>query len=338
MKTYRLGEGTGPDRLVLEDGPDLAPGAHEVLMRVRATALNYRDRMIVENRYGAGIRKGVIPLSDGAGEVVAVGDKVKRAKVGDRIAGTFFADWPGGRFRAANGATQRGSHEDGMLAEFRVIAEQSFVHIPQHLSFVEAATLPCAAVTAWVALTGGRGITAGDTVLTLGTGGVALFAVQLAKALGARVVSTTSSREKAERLKALGADTVINYAETPDWDRAVREATGGEGADCVIEIGGADTLERSIRSASIGGEIALIGAASRSGTTLDMSVFAGAIVTLRRIAVGSRADFEAMNRAISVHRLRPVIDRVFPFEEAREALRYFASGTHVGKVVIEHGA
>jgi NADPH:quinone reductase-like Zn-dependent oxidoreductase len=210
--------------------------------------------------------------------------------------------------------------------------------MPSHLSFEEAATLPCAAVTAWVALTGHRRVTAGDTVLTQGSGGVSIFALQLARLLGAEVIGTTSSVAKAERLKALGAVAVINYIETPEWHEKVAELTDGRGADCVVEIGGPATLANSIRSLAVGGHISLIGSSlSRSGITLDPLLLGGRGMTLGSISVGSRADFESMNRAIAQHRLRPVIDRVFPFEAAQDAYRHFESRAHFGKVVISHG-
>ncbi|MDO8288565.1 MAG: NAD(P)-dependent alcohol dehydrogenase [Parvibaculum sp.] len=336
MKTYRFNAEEGLNSLICTETETPVPAAHEVLVRVRATSLNYRDLMLIENRYGQPARPGVIPLSDGAGEVVAVGAGVTRAKVGDRVAGTFFAGWIGGPFSRAAGATQRGSAEDGFLATHRVIGEESFVHIPDYLSYEEAATLPCAALTAWNTLTQGRGIRAGDTVLTLGTGGVSLFAVQLAKALGARVVSTTSSDKKGERLTALGADHVINYSAEPDWHKAVRRVTGGEGVDCVVEVVGAATLEKSLKSVAIGGDIGLIGGVGGGKGSLDLVALSQAIVTLRRIIVGSRVDFEAMNRALVVHKLHPVIDRVFPFADAPAAYRHLASAAHVGKIVIAH--
>lgn len=336
MKTYRIAAAGDLESLVCEDAADPTPAAHEVLVRVMATSLNYRDLMIIEDRYGQPIRPGVIPLSDGAGEVIAVGEGVTRAKAGDRVAGTFFADWVGGPFSRGLSMTQRGSFQDGFLATHRIIGEESFVHIPSHLSYEEAATLPCAALTAWTTLTGGRGVRAGDTVLTLGTGGVSLFAVQLAKCLGARVISTTSSDDKAAWLKALGADHVINYVETPDWDKAVRQITNGEGVDCVVEVAGTATLEKSLKSVAVGGDVGLIGGVGGGAPNLDIRAFTQAVATLRRIVVGSRADFEAMNRALTVHGLRPVIDRVFPFADAHDAYRHLASGKHVGKVVITH--
>ena len=337
MKAYRFDPASGIDSLAFEEAPDPVPAAHEVLLRIRATSLNHRDLMIIENRYyGQPIRPGVIPLSDGAGEVIAVGKGVTRFKVGDRVTSLFFSNWFGGPFTRGHAVSQLGAIHDGYLATHRVVDEQSLVQVPAHLSYEEAATLPCAALTAWTTLTGGRGVSAGDTVLTLGTGGVSLFAVQLAKLLGARVISTTSGAAKAAKLTALGADHVINYNEVPDWDQAVREITGGEGVNRVVEVAGAATLDRSLRSAAVGADIGLIGGVGGGKGMLDLGLFAQSVATLRRIVVGSRADFEAMNRAISIHALHPVIDSVFPFDEASDAYRHLASGRHVGKIVIVH--
>ena len=230
-----------------------------------------------------------------------------------------------------------GANLDGMLAEYAVLSEEALVHVPSHLSFEEAATLPCAAVTAWVALTGHRRVMAGDTVLTLGSGGVSVFALQFAQLLGARVIATTSTVEKAERLKALGASEVINYTETSNWDEKARELTGGRGVDCVVEIGGPGTIAMSLRTLAVGGHVSLIGASlTPSETGLDPLLLTGRGITLGSISVGSRADFEAMNRAIEMHRLRPVIDRTFPFTEAKEAYRHFEGRGHFGKIVISH--
>jgi len=225
-----------------------------------------------------------------------------------------------------------------MLAEYAVLSEEALVHLPSHLSFEEAATLPCAAVTAWVALTGHRRVTAGDTVLTQGSGGVSVFALQFARLLGARVIATTSTADKAERLRTLGASDVINYKETPDWDEKARELTDGRGVDCVVEIGGPGTVAASLKALAVGGHVSLIGASlSLSGTGLDPLLLTGRGITLGSISVGSRADFEAMNRAIAIHRLHPVIDRTFPFAQAKEAYRHFEGRGHFGKVVIAHG-
>jgi NADPH:quinone reductase-like Zn-dependent oxidoreductase len=224
-----------------------------------------------------------------------------------------------------------------MLTEFAVVSEEAIVHIPAHLSFEEAATLPCAAVTAWNALTGARPPLPGETVLTLGSGGVSLFALQFAKLAGARVIATTSSYEKAARLKALGADEVINYQVTPDWEVAVRELTRGLGVDHIVEVGGAGTLGKSLKSAAADGQIAVVGGLANQVSTVDMRAISSSVVTMRRIAVGSRAQFVAMNRAVAASRLRPVIDRVFPFADALAAFRYYEAGRYFGKVVISQG-
>ena len=308
-------------------------------MRVRASSLNYRDLMVLKGGGRGPTKFGVVPLSDGAGEVAAVGDGVTRVKIGDRIAGCFDPRWFGGPIKPDYLTDRLGASLDGMLAEYAVLSEEALAHIPSHLSFEEAATLPCAAVTAWVALTGHRRVTAGDTVLTQGSGGVSVFALQLARVLGARVIATTSTADKAERLKALGASDVINYTETPDWDEKVRrELTDGRGVDCVAEIGGPGTIAMSLKALAVGEHISLIGGSlSPSGTGLDPLLLTGRGITLGSISVGSRADFEAMNRAIALHRLRPVIDRTFPFADAKEAYRHFEGREHLGKVVITHG-
>jgi NADPH:quinone reductase-like Zn-dependent oxidoreductase len=246
---------------------------------------------------------GVVPLSDGAGEIAAVGDGVTRFTVGDRVIGCFHPRWFGGPIKADYLTDRLGANLDGMLAEYAVVSEEAAVAMPSHLSFEEAATLPCAAVTAWVAL-----------------------------------IATTSSAGKAERLKALGAAAVINYVESPDWHEKVVELTDGRGADCVVEIGGPGTLTNSIKALAVGGHISLIGSSlSRSGIMLDPLLLGGRGMTLGSISVGSRADFEAMNRAIALHRLRPVIDQAFPFEQALDAYQHFEGRAHFGKVVISHG-
>ena len=341
MRAYRLEQFKTIDDLVLRDEETPKPGRREVLVRVRASSLNYRDLAILHGSYPMSCATGHIPLSDGAGEVVEVGEGVKRFEAGSRVVNTFFPRWFGGRFQSSSiseqyGSEQYGSDSDGWLTEYKVVSEESLVAIPPHLSFEEAATLPCAAVTAWSALTGPRPIIAGDTVLTQGSGGVSLFAVQLAKLLGARVIATTSSSEKMAKLKSLGADDVIDYTATPDWDKEVRRLTNGQGVDRVIEVGGPGTLLKSIKSCAIGGEVTVIGFLANASEAVDfMSLFMGG-VTLRRIAVGSRDDFENMNRAIAQHKLRPVIDSVFPFREAKAAWRHFDDRKHFGKVVIAH--
>jgi NADPH:quinone reductase-like Zn-dependent oxidoreductase len=289
-------------------------------MQLRANSLNYRDLMVLKGGGRGPTKIGVVPLSDGAGEVAATGEGVTRVRVGDRIAGCFHPRWFGGPIKPDYLTGRLGANLDGMLADYAVLSEEALVHIPSRLSFEEGATLPCAVVTAWVALTGHRRVTAGDTVLTQGSGDVSVFALQFARLLGARVIATTSTAEKAERLKALGASDVVNYAETPDWDAKVRELTDGRGVDCVVEIGGPGTIATSLQTLAVGGHISLIGASlSPSGAGLDPLLLTGRGITLASLSVGSRADFEAMNRAIALHRLRPVIDRRFPFAEAKEA-------------------
>jgi alcohol dehydrogenase len=337
MEAYRIERFGSIDGIVLQSSENPRPGRKEVLMRVRASSLNYRDLMVLKGGGRGPTKIGVIPLSDGAGEVEAIGEGVTRVKVGDRIAGTFHPRWFGGPIKPDYLTDRLGANLDGMLAEYAVLSEEALVLIPGHLSFEEAATLPCAAVTAWVALTGHRRVTAGDIALIQGSGGVSVFALQFAKVLGARVIATTSTAEKAERLRALGAAEVVNYTETPNWDDKVRELTGGSGVDCVVEIGGPGTVAMSLKALAVGGHISLIGASlTPSGTGLDPLLLTGRGNTLASISVGSRADFEAMNRAIALHRLYPVIDRTFPFTEANEAYRYFEGRGHFGKVVITH--
>ncbi|MFF3213223.1 NAD(P)-dependent alcohol dehydrogenase [Streptomyces sp. NPDC002886] len=342
MRAYHLETFGTIEGIVPRDhgGPRPLPaGPTGIVVRVRATSLNKRDLLILRERYPLPAVPGVVPLSDGAGEVVAVGEAVTRFAVGDRVSCTYFPRWRDGRITPAL-VDQPGCTLDGMLAEYALLDEEWAVRVPDHLTWEEAATLPCAAVTAWNALTGGEGGAPlpGQSVLTLGTGPVALFAVQFAKLLGCRVVSTTSSEEKADRLKALGADAVVNYVRTPEWGSTVRELTDG-GADLVVETGGPDTIEQSVRASSLYGQIALLitASATKSGIEISHAAYAASLATIRRVFVGSRTQFESMNRAVATHGLRPVIDRVLPFEEAREAYRGYAEDAPFGKVVIRVG-
>src|SRR5713226_1105455 len=259
MRAYRIDRFGGVDGVVLGSRNDPRPGSREILLRVRATSLNYRDLMVLKGGGRGPTKLGVVPLSDGAGEVAAVGDGVTRFAVGDQVIGCFHPRWFGGPIKPDYLTDRLGANLDGMLAEYAAVSEEAAVAMPSHLSFEEAATLPCAAVTAWVALTGHRRVTAGDTVLTQGTGGVSIFALQFARLLGAEVIGTTPSAAKAERLRALGAAAVIDYLDTPEWHEKVAELTGGRGVDCVVEIGGPDTLANSIKSLAVGGHISLIG-------------------------------------------------------------------------------
>jgi NADPH:quinone reductase-like Zn-dependent oxidoreductase len=335
MKAYVMAAGTtSVDGLKIVERPEPRTGARELLIRVRATSLNYRDHLVITGAYfGKPIERELVPLSDGAGEVVAIGAEVKRFKVGDRVAGTFFQTWvdgPLGKSRPALGGTQ-----DGMLAEFVALHEDGVVAAPDALSFEEAASLPCAGVTAWHALMEcGSRVKAGDTVLCLGTGGVSIFALQFAKASGARVIVISSSDEKIERARKLGAADGINYKQNPDWEKAVRGLTGGLGVDHIVEVGGVGTLARSFKALAFGGKIALIGVLAGSkgdANPLSLMMKGG---NLHGIYVGSTAMFEAMNRAISWNGIKPLVDRVFPFDEAANAYRHLTSGDFMGKIVI----
>jgi NADPH:quinone reductase-like Zn-dependent oxidoreductase len=332
MKAYQIKTATGIDGLTLIDLPEPKPGVGQVLVQVRATSVNYRDTAVVSGMY-AGQTLPIIPLSDGTGEVVAVGEGVKRIKVGDRVAGIFFQDWLTGKLTREKVKSALGGAIDGMLAEYAVLSQEGVVLLPEHLSYEEGATLPCAAVTAWQALVNRGKLIAGETVLLLGTGGVSIFALQFAKVLGAKVIITSSSDEKLARAKQLGADETINYKTFPNWEKKVYELTQHQGVDQVIEVGGTGTLEKSLRSAAIGGRISLIGVLSGVGDVNHTQILMKCI-DVQGIYVGSREMFEAMNRAIALHRIQPIVDRVFPLNEASEAYRYLKSGSHFGKVVI----
>lgn len=322
------------DSLSLQQAPTPEPGPGQLRVKMGAASLNYRDLLIVTGRYPGMVSEGLIPCSDGAGTVEAVGPGVTRWKVGDRVTGGFFEDWHGGALQPAHFAKTLGGTVPGTLAEQRLFPEGGVVATPAHLSDEEAATLPCAALTAWNALFEGPvPLKPGQTVLVLGTGGVSMFALQFAKAAGARVVLTSSSDAKLARGQALGADHLINYAQQPDWDRAVLAATGGRGVDHVVEVGGPGTLQRSIAATAMGGQVHLIGVLT--GGTLEPLPILFNTVTVRGVFVGSQAMFEAMNRLIVQRGLKPVIDRVFAFEDARAALKHQQAAGHVGKVVVK---
>jgi len=334
MKAYEVRH-FGIDELSITKRDIPEPQPYEILVRFRAAALNYRDVMVVTGTYNPRMKLPAVPFSDGAGEVAEVGNAVTKWQVGDRVMPIFAQGWIDGgasddKRRTSLGA---GAQWDGVLREYGTFDEQSIVRIPEHLSFEEAAAMPCAGVTAWHALSISGNLKAGETVLTLGTGGVSVFALQFAKLFGARVISTTSSDEKAARLKEIGADEIINYKTREDWDKAVLEMTGKRGVDHVVEVGGSGTLGRSLNAVRVGGHVAMIGALAEPADFNPINVFMKA-VKLQGIFVGSRQMFEDMNRAIEFNRLRPVIDRVFPFDEARDALKYMESGAHFGKIVV----
>ncbi|MBC8138174.1 MAG: NAD(P)-dependent alcohol dehydrogenase [Fibrella sp.] len=338
MKSIQIQNTWGLDSLTIIDLPEPeAPKPGHVLIRVHAASLNYRDWMMVNGWYNPNQPLPLVPLSDGAGEVVGVGEGVTRWKIGDRVAGAFTQDWHSGEFKAAYWQTSTlGGPLPGMLQEHVTLSETGLVKIPDHLSYEEAATLPCAAVTAWNGLFVSGNLQAGETVLVQGTGGVSLFALQFAKLAGARVIATSSSDAKLARAKESGADAIINYKTTPEWGVAARDMTeGGLGVDHVIEVGGAGTLPQSFQSVKAGGHIALIGVLTvQDAAPIDPISILLKSITVRGILVGSREMFENMNRAISQARLKPVIDRVFPFSETRAALAHLSSGSHFGKVVI----
>ena len=331
---YTLRRGAGIEGLTRVTRTRAAPGPHEVRVRMHAVALNHRDLMMARGHAGPP-DLDVIPVSDGAGEVVETGREVTRLRVGDRVMSTFFPDWHAGVPDSAAIARALGGTADGVLAEEAVMDEHAWVAMPAHLDFAEAATLPCSAVTAWNALFVAAPLKPGDTVLLLGTGGVSIWALQLAKAAGLRVVITSSDDEKLERATALGADATINYRRTPEWEKDVLRLTGGRGADRVLDIGGPDTLSRSIEAARIGATIAVIGRLTGlDGVTIDPAALFGRGKRLAGILVGSRAMTEDVARFVEVVGIRPVIDRLFDFERAREAYAHLGSAQHIGKVVI----
>ena len=320
--------GFGIDNLAVVERPEPKPGPGEVLVRVRACSLNYRELLILRGHYNPKQRFPLVPLSDGAGEVAEVGKGVTRVKRGDRVAAIFMQRWISGAVTDEAARSTLGGDIDGMAAEYVVLHENGLVHVPAHLSFEEAAALPCAAVTAWNALFESGRTQFGDTVLVMGSGGVSLFALQFAKLAGARVIATSSSDAKLERLKQWGASEGINYRSVPEWN----ERVAGR-ADHVVEVGGAGTLAQSLRAVRRGGRVSLIGVLTGYGE-VNPTLALMKSVCVQGIFVGSRAMFEAMNRAMTGSQLRPVVDRVFPLEQIREALQYMESGAHFGKIVI----
>ena len=336
MRVWKL-EAPGLEHLTLEERPEPVPGPGEVRVRLEAASLNYRDVMIATGRYPRGARYPLVPLSDGAGEISALGSGVTAWRVGDRVATSFFSGWVDGPLTPARAATALGGPVDGVLADAVVLPEGGVVRTPEHLS-VEAATLPCAAVTAWNALFEGTDpLRPGQTVLLEGTGGVSIFGLQLAKLAGARVIITSSQDDKLARARALGADETINYRSVPEWQDRVRELTSGRGVDHVLEVGGKDTLGRALASLCYGGQVHLIGGVSGSSSELPLGPMAERNARVRRIFVGSTSMFEAMNRALSLHRVHPVVDRTFRFDEARSALEHLQRATHFGKLALTAG-
>jgi NADPH:quinone reductase-like Zn-dependent oxidoreductase len=335
FKRYQIDGDFGIGSLNMKDATVSALSAHQVRINIKATSINYRDLLICKGLYNPNLKKPAVPLSDGAGEIVEIGTAVKRAKVGDRVMGAFMPRWISGApseelIRLALG----GGGDEGMLSQYVDLHEESVVQIPAHLSFEEAATLPCAAVTAWHALFEDDCLKPGQTVLTQGTGGVSLFAIQFAQAAGAHLISTSGSDEKIARLKTMGVTNTINYKEKSGWGKETLKLTGMKGVDHIVEVGGGGTLGESFKAVKIGGHIALIGVLSGPQSEVNPMMILMKAIRLQGVYVGSRSMFEAMNASISLHKIKPIIDRVFDFDDAQNALRYMESAQHFGKIVI----
>jgi len=334
MRTFEIQGSFGLDNLRPVDRPDPNPGPGQIVVRMRAVSLNYRDLLMVRGHYNPRQPLPLIPCSDGVGVVTAVGEGVSRVAVGDRVASCFFQTWIGGPPTAEKLVGTLGGPLDGMLAEHVVLSQDGVVPAPEHMSDVEAAALPCAALTAWSALVEQGEVGADDTVLVQGTGGVSIFALQIAQLLGARVIVTSSSEAKLQRALDLGAWQTINYVEDAAWGKTVRRLTDGVGVDHVVEVGGAGTLGQSLKAVRVGGQVSVIGVLSGVSSEINIIPILMQNIRLQGILVGSREGFERMNQAITAHSLPPVVDRVFPFGEAPEAFKHMASGAHFGKICI----
>jgi NADPH:quinone reductase-like Zn-dependent oxidoreductase len=325
------------DHLKLSQRPEPVAGPAQVLVRMKASSLNYRDLVVPERGYGSFTGTlPLIPISDGVGVVCAVGTGVRRVAVGDRVCPTYFQNWTGGEPDLERLTQSLGGPIDGTMAEIMCLSEQGVVKVPAYLSDVEAATLPCAALTAWSALSTLNSIKAGDRVLIQGCGGVALFALQFAKLLGAHVTVITSSDERMQRVRQLDADAVINYRTVPEWAKATRDITLGRGYDLIVELGGEKTLPQSLRCIRPGGTLAMIGILSGTSMATSLGLIITRQVRLQGVTVGHRDGFEAMIRAMEQHKVKPVVDRSFAFEELKEAMAYLKSGAQFGKVCIAH--
>ena len=335
MRCYEFAKDGDAFRLDLTTRPDPVPAAGNVVVRVRAASLNYRDLIHLKNRAGRDVA-GRIPLSDGAGDIVAIGSNVAGLTVGDRVVPNFFTAWKAGRFSMAYHASALGGPGvDGMLAEYAELPADSLVPIPEHLLYEEAACLPCAAVTAWQALAVRGRLQPGETILVLGTGGVSVFALQIGVAMGCPVIATSGSDEKLERVRKLGAAHTINSKTHPDWEKEVQRLTNKRGDDHVVEVGGGGTLAKSLASVAAGGHVALVGVLTGFGPpTESLFPLVGKNATLSGIYVGSRADFLALNAFLSHHRIRPTVDRTFPFDAAQDAFGLLEAAGHVGKIAV----
>jgi len=335
MKALVVSGAFGLDNLRFEERSEPEPAPGQVVLRMRAASLNYRDLLMVKGAYNPRQPLPLIPASDGVGIVVAIGEGVTRVEVGDRVCPIFATGWHAGEPSREKLKTTLGGPLDGTLAEMMAISADSVVRVPEYLSDVEAACLPCAAVTAWSALVTQGAVNSGDTVLVLGTGGVSIFGLQIAKMLGARVIITSSSDEKLARTKDLGADDTINYRTVAEWGKAARELTAGRGVDHVLEVGGAATFSHSLRAVRPGGTISIIGNLGGGTTEVNFLPILMQNIRLQGVIVGHRESFEALARAMTQSRIRPVVDRVFGFGEVRDALAHMASGEHFGKICVE---
>lgn len=334
MRVFEIQGSFGLDNLRLTERPDPVPGPGQVLLQMRSASLNYRDLLMVRGHYNPRQPLPLIPCSDGVGVVTAVGEGVTRVAVGDRVATSFFQTWFAGGPTADKTAGTLGGPLDGTLADQMVLSEAGVVPVPQHLSDVEAASLPCAAVTAWNAMVEQGSVGPGDVVLIQGTGGVSIFALQFSRILGARAIVTSSSDSKLDRAREMGAWQTINYSVDASWGKTVRKMTGGAGVDHVVEVGGAGTLEQSLRAVRVGGQVSVIGVLSGISSEVNIIPILMQNIRLQGILVGSRESFERMNRAIAAHGLTPVVDQVFPFAETPAALDHMASASHFGKIGI----
>ncbi len=337
MRVFQIEGDWGMDRLRLSQRPEPQAGPGQVLVRMKASSLNYRDLVVPERGYGSFTGNlPLIPVSDGVGVVCEVGPGVRRVAVGDRVCPTYFQNWVGGEPDLERLTQSLGGPLDGTMADVMCLSEQGVVKVPKHLSDAEAATLPCAALTAWSALCTLGSVKAGDRVLIQGCGGVALFALQFARLLGAHVTVITSSEERIQRVLQLGADAAINYRAVPEWAKATRDITQGRGYDLIVELGGEKTLPQSLRCVRPGGTLAMIGILSGSSMATSLGLIITRQVRLQGVTVGHRDGFEAMLRAIDQHKIKPILDRTFDFAELKEAMAYLKSGVQFGKVCIAH--
>jgi NADPH:quinone reductase-like Zn-dependent oxidoreductase len=333
MRAFEIQE-FGIDNLKLVNHDVPRPGSGEVLVQLRAASLNFRDLMVTEGQYNPKLKRPMIPLSDGIGVVTEIGPGVTRFKTGDRVAGIFMQEWIEGPVNRVKAKSALGGAIQGVLAEYRTFHEDGLVPVPEYLSDVEAACLPCAGVTAWHALFEERPPNPGDTVLIQGTGGVSIFALQFTTAAGLRSVVISSSNEKLERARQLGATHTLNYRDEPEWDKSVLSLLP-DGVDCVVEVGGVDTIARSLKTVRMGGMIAVIGALTGAAPSIDPRAILMNTIQVQGIYVGSRSMFERMNRALELRQIRPIVHRVFPWLEVREAMKFMKAQSHLGKICLQ---